>query len=349
MLRRASAQLGAWNMKACPVTYERNGKWWRFVWIDRQGRRRRRGGGAVASVAEREIKRQCFELAAQLGRGAVVPGSQDCPTLKEWLGDYEAQRTDLANTTMLLHQHTGRLLTDFFDPGIKIDAITRSMAAEWYADVGKKVPTRQTQCKHARNAKVIFRLAVDQDLIPFCPFDKLTGTPPAKEVEFRQLTDAEVTQLIDNTTDSAWRRLFALCALAGLRRGEALRLTWEDIDWKGNRLTVMHEGEETTKKRKRTVLMEPQLANVLADIGEPDELVCPISDFNLNRQAEKWIELAGLTPWPEALKTLRRNRATSWRQKYPEHVVDAWLGHSLMVARKHYAAVPESAYQGVGK
>jgi integrase len=297
----------------------------------------------MSKVSEREIRRQCFIKAAELGSGALPIGSRDTPTLDMWLDTYQEQRTDLSERTLIMHQVTcGYLLERLGD--VRLDRITRAHAADWRAWLSReKRLSEQTVCSHCRTAKVIFGHAVRQDILTYSPFDRLRGTAPVSAVEFRQLSGVEIQTLIQSTTDVAWQRLFGLCAYAGLRRGEAMRLCWGDVHQ--NRIRVRHSGDVTTKARGRDVLLEPVLAAMLQPRGEPNELVCRLESQDWHRAAQGYIVAAGLVPWPKPFHTLRKNRATSWRQRYPEHVVDAWLGHSLDVARRHYAAVPEAMYQ----
>lgn len=331
-----------------PVRYERTkagGRYyWRLTWYDRAGNRQRRGGGCCDDVTVRKIRQKAFDLAAQLGEGCVPIGSSGTPTLSQWLEVYQEQRTDLGERTKMLHEATGAYLLQCMGD-VRLDKITRADAAAWRSWlVRDRLLGEQTVCAHCRNAKVIFRHAVDQELMPANPFDRLRGTPPAMELEFRSLTDTEVWQLLESIQDPDWKRLMGLCALAGLRRGEALRLRWRDVGV--NKLRVVAGGAVTTKARGRDVRLEPALATLLGCPGEPDAPVCRLpAATDWHRKALDLIVAAGLAPWPKPYHTLRKNRATSWRELYPEHVVDAWMGHSLAVARRHYAAVPESAYQ----
>jgi len=41
----------------------------------------------------------------------------------------------------------------------------------------------------------------------------------------------ELDKLLDACHNVGWKMLIALCRIAGLRRGEALRLLWSDINW----------------------------------------------------------------------------------------------------------------------
>ena len=58
----------------------------------------------------------------------------------------------------------------------------------------------------------------------------------------------------------------------------------------------------------------------------------------------KIIQRAGLTPWPKLWHNLRSTRQTELAEKYPEHVVCAWLGNSQAVARRHYLQVTDEHF-----
>ncbi len=66
---------------------------------------------------------------------------------------------------------------------------------------------------------------------------------------------------------------------------------------------------------------------------------------NLRTQLKRIIERAGLVPWPRITHNLRASRATELAAEYPSHVAAAWLGHSTLVAQKHYWTVTDADYE----
>jgi hypothetical protein len=56
---------------------------------------------------------------------------------------------------------------------------------------------------------------------------------------------------------------------------------------------------------------------------------------------------AGLPPWKDAFKVMRRNCETDWAQRYPQYAVLAWIGHGIQVSARHYLQVPEELYDKV--
>ena len=61
----------------------------------------------------------------------------------------------------------------------------------------------------------------------------------------------------------------------------------------------------------------------------------------------KIITRAGHKPWPRLFQNLRASCATDWVERYPNHVVAKWLGHSPMIAATHYLQTRERHFEDV--
>ena len=68
------------------------------------------------------------------------------------------------------------------------------------------------------------------------------------------------------------------------------------------------------------------------------------ADKTYRYNAIKAIELAGIKPWPKLWTNLRASARTDLLDKFPEHVVNAWLGHGSKVGHKHYNRVTPAHY-----
>ena len=53
---------------------------------------------------------------------------------------------------------------------------------------------------------------------------------------------------------------------------------------------------------------------------------------------------AGITPWPKLWQNMRASRETELVDRFPAHVVSAWIGHTVAVAEKHYLQVTEAHF-----
>ncbi|MHC4743737.1 MAG: tyrosine-type recombinase/integrase, partial [Planctomycetota bacterium] len=168
------------------------------------------------------------------------------------------------------------------------------------------------------------------------------------------VTRQEATTLLESCPDTQWRLIFALSRYGGLRcPSEHLALRWDDVDWQRGRILIRspktehHEGRES-----RWIPMFPELQPFLRDAFEEAEpgTIHVITRYrngncNLRTQLLRIIRNAGLKPWPKLFQNLRATRQTELCERWPEHVVCAWIGNSRAVARKHYLQVTDEHFQ----
>lgn len=75
----------------------------------------------------------------------------------------------------------------------------------------------------------------------------------------RPLTDDELSRLLNVAREHGREAWYLAAALAGLRKGDLQRLTWTDVDFRENTLTI----REGKAKRVDALPMHPQLAEAL--------------------------------------------------------------------------------------
>jgi hypothetical protein len=73
--------------------------------------------------------------------------------------------------------------------------------------------------------------------------------------------------------------------------------------------------------------------------------LCRKKNTNLRTCFKRIICKAHLKPWPKLFQNLRSSRETELTEKFPLHVVCAWLGNSQLVAAKHYLQVTEDHFK----
>jgi hypothetical protein len=66
------------------------------------------------------------------------------------------------------------------------------------------------------------------------------------------------------------------------------------------------------------------------------------SNANLRTKLHRIIRKAGLVPWPRTFHNLRATRQTELAERFPGHVVCAWIGNSERVAQNHYLQVTDA-------
>jgi len=311
---------------------------------------------AFHTPSKRQAKVKCNRLAAQLTLNPGIADTGRPIKLGDLLIRYLDSRTDLRKATLGLHWLTGEYLKEFLGAEIYINRITRAMGSNWRAamatgklsfDPKGETMAEASVCIHVRNAKTIFNHAVRDDLILLNPFDRLKGAAAEPDKDWKYVSLEELDKLRDVCPNVGWKMLIALCRLAGLRRGEALRLLWSDINWEEYHFTVIAE----KTGRRRVVPIGPKLYQLLLDAfdkaEEGQERICHISRHGLWRNFQVYRKQAGLEKWKDAFKVLRRNCETDWAQRYPQYAVSVWIGHDIQVSARNYLQVPAELYRKV--
>ena len=273
----------------------------------------------------------------------------------EFLDGYLKDRDDLKPNSQLVYGHTRRTLIEFFGREKRLTDITEYDAEQWQRYLGRQGLSKATIRKRTANAKVFFRVAVKQKLIPSNPFQDLKSTSVGNDDRLYFVSRQDAGKVLDACPpDAQWRLIFALCRYGGLRcPSEVLGLKWSDVNWEQGRIlihspkTEHHEGHET-----RLIPMFPQLRPYLLAAFEEAE---PGSEYvitryrkancNLRTQLERILKRAGLQPWPRLFQNLRSTRETELAESYPLHVVTAWIGNSKAIAAKHYLQVRDEDFE----
>src|SRR5690606_2954487 len=119
--------------------------------------------------------------------------------------------------------------------------------------------------------------------------------------------------------------------------------------------TEHHPGKEC-----RIIPLFPELVPILREVAElaPDGAIYVVDEqmrasaqgqagwrnCNLRTTFERIVKRAGLKPWRSLFHSLRSSRQTELAERFPSHVVCAWLGNSEDVARKHYYQVTDAHF-----
>lgn len=348
-------------IKQTVKTKSGNYTYWYLRWFGADGKFRGKSIGRIDKVSKRQaekLKRQKEnELAEHPGRRNA---NRAC-SLSNFLQQYlRARKSELAPTTLLLHEQTARYLVAYFGAERRIDQISRADARAFktaladnrlmsISKTGREMGPA-TVDKHIRNARTIFNQAVNDDIVLFNPFNRLSKTAIVKR-DWHYVTPEEY-QLLMEAASQKMKLLIALCRLAALRRGEALALEWSDIDWANNRLQIIAKKTWQPKdKDSRKVPICPELQTLLleayngAKTGQK-QVIEGISIVNVWRDFNVLCRRAGVDQYSKAFHTLRKSCITDWAASYPAHVVKEWAGHSsLDTTDRYYLQISESEYE----
>ena len=299
-------------------------------------------------------------MADKLARVGLIP-RRGTVHLGEFLDEYFDKRTDVKGPTKRSWRPAKRNLLTFFGVDRLITEVTTGDAKDFERFLKTKARESRrgdeksglgsdTVRKRIAHVKQFFQDAVDRELIAKNPFRGLKSTMQGNTDRFFFVTHNTAVRVLDACPNTNWRLIFALCRYGGLRcPSEVLRLRLSDVDWERNRFLVHspktehHEG-----KASRWVPIFPELRPHLEEAWEAaepgQEHFIAQSSSSLSEMMTKIIKRAGLDVWPKLFQNLRSTRQTELEEHFPSHVVCAWLGNSVQVARKHYLQVTDDHF-----
>lgn len=224
----------------------------------------------------------------------------------------------------------------------------------------KDIRTAELSASTSRNLyailSAVFKDAIRERKLSENPLAQV-ARPKRVKKEARHLTAVEVRNILDNAQNLRYHTALQLIAGTGLRRGEALALHWEDIDFESRVLHVRatlartNLGLNVTPPKTESAIRKVPLTNSLVEalkfhrITQDQEKASggnkyidkgfvfatergePVDPRNLFRALLIASERAGLSE--VGLHTLRHSAATVMLEAgVPIHVVSRVLGHS---------------------
>lgn len=309
-------------------------------------------GHAIDDDTSRWLASVEDSIAEKLAKVGLAP-KRATALLAGFVDQYIAGRCDVKPSTLTSYGHTRRNLVEFFGERKPLREITPGDADRWRLSLLARGLAKATVQRRCGFAKQFFRAALRRGLIPQNPFIDLSGAVQANPSRLYFVTRKEAEKVIEACPDGQWRLLFALSRYGGLRcPSEHLSLTWDHVDWAGNRLVIPspktehHPGGES-----RVIPIFPELRPYLELVWEQatpgDEYVITRyrdTGVNLRTQLLRIIQRAGLQPWPKLWQNLRSTRETELSEHFPLHVVCAWIGNTQRVAAKHYLQLTDEHF-----
>ena len=214
-------------------------------------------------------------LKLEVDEGSFIKANDDTfqAVYELWLEQYRntVKESTLNKTIQLFGKH---ILPAF--GSLKMDRITvafcQKKVNEWFG-----IHTKYTVIKNY--ASSVLKFAIRMDLLKSNPMDKVTlprrmaeigkdeGLKYYDKTELQRFFECSKVEA-DRSNNLLWHTLFRLLAFSGMRKGEALALTWNDLDFVNETITInktLTRGLENrliiqtpkTASGKRSVALDP--------------------------------------------------------------------------------------------
>lgn len=255
---------------------------------DNFGKRKQRwfSGYNTKKEAERELPRLLVKI--QDGELLDINKSTLEQISLEWL-EQKCKRDALSPTTIdgyknIIHNHIIPTIGS-----CKIQDI-KPYTMQKYIDLKSEKLSNKTISNHNRVLTSIMLYALDMELIDKNPMIKVK-LPRGKKKEIEILNLNECNLLLDKVRGNKVLEMpVTLALLLGLRRGECLALSWDDIDYKNKQISIRKNLECVDGEY---YFLEPKTHNSKRIISIPDMLI-PLLKQHYKWQREMTIRSGGV-------------------------------------------------------
>ncbi|NQT70093.1 MAG: site-specific integrase [Desulfobacteraceae bacterium] len=286
-----------------------SGNWW--IFINHNGQRKSKRIGTDKKVA-REVAKK-IEAKLTLHDLYLERLKAKVPKFKEYAEHVFALPAERKQST--LHTYRNRLNKHIYPAfgNMRINDIRRKDLKMFFDKLAIQGLKPKTITTVKEPISIVLKHAVDTEIIEHSPCQGLTIAGAKNNKSVDPLTEQEAEQLLEQVKgyfDGKYYAVILLLLRTGARIGEALALTWADIDFEGRTIEISKtkwKNTITTPKngKSRRVDMTLMLLNVLRELkqkhwheaakGEslPDAIF-PFSPDSVGRALTKCLKDAGL-------------------------------------------------------
>ena len=259
------------------------------------------------------------------------------------------EKLRVSSSTRASYGNVRANLIECFGAGKPVASFSQGDAADFRTWMRDRKYSAATISKRCKTAKQFFRFAVDREWVHKNPFRDMKGWADANEERRVFVPAAQVEAAIKECTHPELRLVFALARWGGVRvPSEVLSLRWEDVYWDRGMMRITAPKTAHQGKPHREVPIFPELKQHLDAVwdgaSENAEFVIAekrMSGSGYTGHLERACKRAGVVLWQKPFQNLRSTRETELLDRFPIHVVCAWIGNTPRVAQRHYLQVTD--------
>jgi len=243
---------------------------YRYRYYDALGKRKEKSKQGF--ITEKEAYRALLEVKASILNGDVKQVENSNLTVSEWLDIwFETHKNDWKVTSRIQRENAIKLQMKPLLGKYKLAELDKTTYKRVFInELLKKYEPSTVRLFH-RLFKVAVNAAVDNEIIPRNRFTKIT-IQGNEEIDDNFLTPEELkaflsaAKQLENITNYT---MILLLSFTGLRKGEALGLTWNNVDFEKKTITVERTRDKNgarppkTKNSYRTILIDDSLIHQL--------------------------------------------------------------------------------------
>lgn len=235
---------------------------------------------SITGKAQKEVVQKLKAATAAIDNGTyIAPNKQ---TLGQWLGIW--QKTYLGDVKPRTREIYGDDIRLHILPAlgaVRLEALTTHQIQQFYNDLGKPSKTRAAGLspKTIKNIHGIMHKALSQAVengyLRFNP-SAACKLPRTEKRELTPLDDAQMSAFLRAIHGARFEALLTVALFTGMREGEVLGLTWDNVDFNAGTITIskqalLHARDagggfqlgSTKNSKSRTITPAPSVMSVL--------------------------------------------------------------------------------------
>ena len=314
------------------ITYKSFDKW----------RQKSKQGFKTKAEAQDHMLRTLKELEKSINCGCI---SEEI-TLNEFYNEYLKHMKIHCEDSSILNFETAYKKINLKDKPIrKVRKIDAQKGIDALIEKGLKISTVKLYIK---TMKAFFNSAInDYNIISYNPFNNLKLPSEKTESNKRALSDDEVKTILSDFKDSKYYLVILLSLKCGMRLGEILGLTWDNVDLKENKIHVVQQykkingkyqiGTLKSKNSNRIIPIPKEVAATLKEVKVRyiDNRIVNFKNNSLSTHLNKELKKYNIT-----IHELRHTYATTLiKNGLDFKTVAKLLGHDVEQTMKTYSHV----------
>ena len=248
---------------------------------------------SVYGKTQADVRKKMTAIQAAVDNGTYQ--APDKTTVSEWLDDW--MKTFCSTKVKpLTYSSYEVVIKNHIKPAIgamKLQDVKGIHIQKLYNGMMAKDLSAKTVKNVAAVLHKALSMAQKQGMIQMNPCDA-AELPKAVQKEIKPLTDAEIPLFLEAIDKNPMRNAYALCLFAGLREGECLGLSWDQVNFEAHRITVSQQLQHEKKKGAKYYIAPTTKSGKPREI-EPPEIAFQYLRAEQKRQAEN--RLAAGTWW----------------------------------------------------
>lgn len=224
---------------------------------------------SIYGNTQTEVRKQMNAIIREIDNGTYQAPNKITVSqwMEEWVTDFCANRvkpTTLAAYRAVIKNHINPAIG-----AIEIQAIRGTHIQRIYNTMTSNGLTGKTVKNAGAVLHKAFSVALKQGLIAANPCDA-AELPKVVQKPIKPLTDGEIPLFLNAIDGHPFRNGYALCLFAGLREGECLGLSWDNVDFENRRITVCQQLQKSKTESGRYYIANSTKNGKTRVIAPPD-------------------------------------------------------------------------------